>query len=419
MLTSCSSFSPTSQKELDSSKAAPTVSLSVDSLKKFLGPSSELALADYKILKELQSGQQLSYGYLKVLEIDPTSAVVFSLNSIINSKTFRACSSEDRVALMDILYSGLTESRASRFTKCFATEGCFAALNSRDLVGQRLITSLHALSKGPIDKDLRSQRAAMVAALLEHACGLRPLDQGATNGCGPVSCLLALGNRAEIIRLVNGLCSPEGKVRLASGVILYRSKSSTRDNRDRDQGSAIRVLSSSVLNHANGSLFNYSSIFDVNHFGPVVFPGMLSAWTLQAMNDLRGEPHKILKGRQASVENIKTALENGKYVLVLRASGPTHWHWIVVRRIKGDWAYFQDPNGTPPLCEKSDLSKNKPNKISSQNTLSKYFNNNSEAKFPEKSFGPPLEAIYRVPLSALDECSKAIIVEASSFPDKN
>jgi hypothetical protein len=336
--------------------------------------------------------------------------------NIIKSKAFQDSSNENQVALLEILHSALTAKSASRFQRCFSSRNFHSALASLDLVGQTLLSNLHALATEAIHPELESQRAALVTGLFEYACGLRPLDQGNSKGCGPVCCLIALGNKAEIIRLVQGLSSLHGAVRLASGAIMQRCNSSIPNNGDDELGPAIRILAAAVLNHGNGSLFGFSSRLDLNFIGPVGFPGMLSSWTKNALTDLTGEPHTLLKGPNASVESMKGALLHCKYLVVLRKATATNWHWIVVRHIDKDWVYFQDPNGTPyALPHESVLDKRKKVFVVKKSKPPK---SQAEINFPEEYCNIIPLGMYRVPTAALASCTKVVIAPAAAIQFK-
>ena len=84
-----------------------------------------------------------------------------------------------------------------------------------------------------------------------------------------------------------------------------------------------------------------------------------------------------------------------------------------MRKIEGNWAYFQDPNGAPVQTEinpsemKTAQLEKPPVRIPK---IGEFINRNSLKNFPEVAFGDPLKAMYKVPLDALQKCTKSIIV---------
>lgn len=415
MLSACNSALPDRQSLLQQTTNTIPSRTSIYDLRQSLGASFKIANQSYNQLKKYPDGDRLGKLYLSIIANSPKPAAVEALNSILASNAFRF--SSNKVALLEILSSGFNQDRAARFEKCFESDACQEALKSLDTCGQTLLFNLRSLAVDPIAPKLEAQRGAIVAALFEFACGLRPLDQGDSYGCGPIACLLTVSKSAEIIRLVRGLCSPAGSVRLASGEMMQACASSLKDNKDREQGSAIRILASSLLDHSNGKFLRYSRSLDLNHIGLAGFPGMISSWALKALEDLNGKPHTILYGKEASIDAIKKSIDDSGYAVLLRASAPCDWHWIVVRKIEGNWAYFQDPNGSPVRTEMTppeiktlrinNLLENLPVRIPK---ISAVINRNSLKNFPEVAFGDPLKAIYRVPLDSLQKCTKSIIV---------
>lgn len=426
LLSACNNFAP-NLRQIDSKPAAIKLQ-SQASLSLTLGPTLYIVKADLKGFENLQGTKQLSSLYLQIVSESPWPVTVNSLHSITSSKKFLEASTSEKICLLEILRPAFNADTGIIFQECFESEKFWSIMKSHDLIGQSLFTNLHKLATQPVEPIIEQQREKMIVDLFEFAYGRKPLDQCNSYICGPVACLIALDNKAEITRLVQGLSSNQKSARLSSGIIMQRCDADPAQAHDTHISPALRLLASSVLDHSNGNLLKCSVSSDLNNIGPLAFPGMLSAWCLKAMNDLTARPHTLLKGKDASVHAIKNTLDrNGQYAVVLRVSSPLNWHWIVVRRIEGQWAYFQDPRGAPPKLVDDDQqivttqqdSVSKPQAVRADFSFAQLFAEQSRENFPDVSYGQPQDGIYRIPVSKLANCCKAIIVPTSSLGSEN
>jgi hypothetical protein len=341
----------------------------------------------------------------------PEPSVEHALSSIIKSESFSTLSSKDRLLVKQILSAVINPQFAKRFDSVFADSNCRKALEQKDLLDGRLIESLHKLSQQPLySTNLESQRSGLVLVLLELACGLRPLDQGRTNACGSVACLLALSNQAEIARLVQGLSSVQGQVKLASGEILPISKSASTLIGDGEQGIAVRILSDSIQDYANGKILGFSAQQSLNYLGFLAFPGMFSNWIKTAMSDLTGSEYTVLKKDRLSLKSLQQELDKNGFAIVLRTASVADWHWIVVRRIEGEWAYFEDPNG--PFYSLPFVEEPRSNSRRSKGQSPKL--DPPSSTFRTEIHNSIFGGTFRVKTADLERCMRAAVVPESS-----
>lgn len=221
---------------------------------------------------------------------------------------------------------------------------------SRDLQGRNtLLHNLDRLATQPLARGI--DRAALLGEVTAEVENTVRIAQGNRNSCvaTTASILLARTNQSEYARLVGGLASPGGSVRMAGGETLSRPDGWNAAN-DGDRTTSARLMQSSLLYHG-AMLGSYDPAADTHRYGPLSMGGGLTGGGSARLNtQLQGRPYST---------HTSTSLDRGsEWNLVTRAlasgKGPfpvgLQWgsggaHEVLLERMKGDWAIFTNPSG--------------------------------------------------------------------------
>lgn len=130
----------------------------------------------------------------------------------------------------------------------------------RNADGQNLLTALGAMAKAPLAEGL--DRRAMVAETLQEVATPGAISQHDKGTCAvaSVQIMMAAQNPAEYARILTGLASPEGQVKLANGETLPRYPGAEQDDgSNRTAGS--RLWQASLMDFGNGER-TYDAVAD-------------------------------------------------------------------------------------------------------------------------------------------------------------
>src|SRR5688572_19260256 len=88
-----------------------------------------------------------------------------------------------------------------------------------------MLDSLHTIATGPVARGLESQRGYLLSSTIEGVANPERITQEARGTCTVTSMsqMLARNNPAEYARLIAGLSSPSGEVRLRNGDTIRRA----------------------------------------------------------------------------------------------------------------------------------------------------------------------------------------------------
>lgn len=182
------------------------------------------------------------------------------------------------------------------------------------------------------------------------------MQQNTWNTCAAtsVSYIHAEENPADYARVMAGLVSPEGTVKMADGTVLHRNATSLAG--DNSQRLNIdRIYQASIQDAFNGEA-GYDSRIDQNvvvHGKPYAAAGMLPSHMAAAMSAVRGRPHRVeyFHGDRAQTElHLKQRLATGERVIL-----SMNWvadlkqrsnHAVVLEAVEGDSLIIRNPWGS-------------------------------------------------------------------------
>lgn len=239
-----------------------------------------------------------------------------------------------------------------------------------DKEGQNLLGTLDKLSTQPMHADI--DRAALVSDLVQEIALPSAINQHdkATCTVTTMQILMAQEHPAEYARIVGGLASPTGKVKLANGDEIARETGTHTDDGTARSISS-RLWQPSLMEYGNGSL-DYDNANGKHSDG---HSGLYRHEVDRVADGLSGRDVNTLYVRESGnlvtdgwhslfgddnaipraeiVKRIKQSTAAGNPVPVAMAwgdrdeNGRTHGgHEILVTRIEGERVYYKNPWGT-------------------------------------------------------------------------
>lgn len=214
------------------------------------------------------------------------------------------------------------------------------------LGGKTLLANLAALSEQNLAEGL--DRASLVSDLIQEVANPVVINQKDKNTCVATSSImdLALSNPSEMVRLVAGLASVEGKVKLAGGSTIVREPKWSETLGGRTQST--HLLSEALMELGNGIL-QYDAIQDKHKaFDVGLYEGLFVFGANKILSQLHDRSYKgvIVTRWNADkvMDRMAGAIAEGKRVPVGLAWGDGG-HQVVVEAIRDGQVYYLNPHG--------------------------------------------------------------------------
>lgn len=231
--------------------------------------------------------------------------------------------------------------------------------------GQNLVQNLRSLLTQPVASGV--DRAELVRNLLCELDNPMAINQQYKGTCvaTSVAMVAATKNPAEYTRIVSGLASPEGKVRLWTGDVLEREPgwNSNTDVGYRERTVSGRLLWPALMEHGNWVL-NYDNTSDKHDVvGIKLGDGLLQyggTKVLEAMTGERYETRTIIGdlNRSSAMEEIARLTKQGEFVpagLNWASSGQHGGHEVVVAGVTDTHVVYVNPWGQLESMTKADF----------------------------------------------------------------
>lgn len=227
----------------------------------------------------------------------------------------------------------------------------------KDLVGGKtLLENLAALSQQSVASGIDQKE--LVADLVQEIADPSCIDQQLRNTCGATTAqiLIARQNPSEYARIVAGLASPEGQVKIKSGATLKRDPDWSAADGGRTISS--QLIQPAFMDHSNGGLFDYTNAKDGRKVGPWSVPGMLPNEMVKVLQDVTGKNYDHF---EAVSLNPLDSLQFGLCVGKLKKAAPGKEvpimvnyadeknalvpHWLLVTGVKDGKVNYINPWG--------------------------------------------------------------------------
>ena len=230
-------------------------------------------------------------------------------------------------------------------------------LTERDLKGGTLLDSLAQLSTQELASGL--DRKTLLTELVERIVDPRKISQRNRGTCTVTSLefILASKKPAEFARIITGLCSRKGTVKLADGSTMKRDASCLEPD-DSGRATIDRIFQSSAMEYGNGLLQNYDNREDENEvYGFVDTGSGLSGGEFDDVIDgISGQNYSVNKyedsqaARTDLTHRFQRAIADGHHILVAmrwsnREGGKHGYHQVVLLDASPDRMSFWNPWG--------------------------------------------------------------------------
>ncbi|MNR86735.1 hypothetical protein D3C72_175910 [compost metagenome] len=212
--------------------------------------------------------------------------------------------------------------------------------------GGTLLANLAALADQKLASGLT--RESLVSDLIQEVENPVVINQKDKNTCVATSSVmdLALRNPAEMVRLVSGLASPEGKAKLAGGKTIAREPKWDQTLGERTQSA--HLLSEALMELGNG-LFSYDEVNDKNGaLGLGLYEGLFVFGANRILSQLHDRDYDGIVVHRKNADKVMSRLAAdtaaGKRVPVGLAWGDGG-HQIVAEGVKDGQVYYLNPHG--------------------------------------------------------------------------
>lgn len=218
--------------------------------------------------------------------------------------------------------------------------------------GDDTLAALDALAQQPLAAGLK--RSELVSDLIQELAVPSAINQKNKNTCAAASLqiLWAMQEPAELVRIVAGLASPGGTVKLASGTEIFRAQGTERADDSRRSASS-RLWQAAMLELGNGPDATYDNRKDENSRGfDGLDPIQINA-VVDALNGRKNVRMPIYTNKpEAIIARIESETAAGRPVPIglkwgeRDADGEIHGsHMVLATRVEAGRLYFNNPWG--------------------------------------------------------------------------
>ncbi len=356
------SLRETAQQHVDSSKPAGV-----------FGGMAGAGLKAPKSLEETQGFQALSpslKGQTQSLAQGANAMDRATLSGLVNSSSFRGMDADSQQKAINVFRAADSKGRFDLNVLAARNVGGKPALLDRDSTGHTTLDNLDKLASGPLSDEFAKEgvsRKQLLGSTIQEVGQPGQINQDSKGTCTVTSVSYALSQRnpAEYARLVQGLASPEGQVKLRNGDTLDRNGTGIAPDTATDRSASERLLQSSLMDYGNGRLYSYDNVSDTHQSN--LAQRVARGWG----NMLGVEASPVAKGRsglgETGIKKVYDGLFGGDAKLVVNDAAGTKaldalagakpstamltlkWgnsaHEVAFDRIEGDRVYFRNPWG--------------------------------------------------------------------------
>jgi hypothetical protein len=223
-----------------------------------------------------------------------------------------------------------------------------SALLDKDKDGRTLLSNLHAMATGKLAPALEEQgitRASLLSSVMQEAGQPGEINQSNRGTCTVTAMqyMLCKEDPAEYVRLMRGLTSPGGTVKMRNGDTLKREEDSIAPDSATSRSASERLFQSAMMEYSNGKL-NYSNVTDTSTGKNTARSGLNGDEQERGLQALFGRDYEQFGGKpDKAVEVLKKA--SGQRLLLDLKWGKNGGHAVTFVKIENDRVYFRNPWG--------------------------------------------------------------------------
>lgn len=236
----------------------------------------------------------------------------------------------------------------------------------KDLLGNNtLLGNLATLNSEPLASGV--DRQTVVTDVICEAENPVRIDQQAKGTCGATTATILLIRKdpAEYARLIAGVASPDGTVKLKGGATVSRVSDWQATN-DGGRTMSCRLLQPALMNLGEFPLTHYDNTKDYAYLGPIALPfdsGLINGAEAKLDTQLTGQhysSHSIIRWNRDSVWNgLKDALSKGQGPIPVSidwnvGDGPGG-HFVQVDKVENGQVYITNPWGDRETFSESEF----------------------------------------------------------------
>ncbi|MDY7227513.1 hypothetical protein [Hyalangium rubrum] len=247
------------------------------------------------------------------------------------------------------------------------------ALLDTDTTGKTLLSNLHQIATQPMPQsfaDAGVTRESLLGSITQEASNPGQINQHDRGTCTVTSMqyMLNSSNPAEYMRLMAGLTSESGEVKLANGDTLSRDKDSIAMDSATDRSSSERLFQSAMMQYAKGGdEDDYSNVADKDEgLDAGEQEDALEGLFSKGFDNESGSMWNFTPGEEEVLNLLKERSPQDTYIRMKWGEGKEGGHAVVVDRVENGRVYFRNPHG--PGGTQGDKLEDPPRIVEDPNT---------------------------------------------------
>jgi hypothetical protein len=239
------------------------------------------------------------------------------------------------------------------------------ALLDTDTTGKTLLENLNQIATQPMPQsfaDAGVTRESLLASITQEASTPGQINQHDRGTCTVTSMqyMLNSNNPAEYVRLMAGLTSESGQVRLANGDTLSRDADSIAMDSATSRSSSERLFQSAMMQYARGGAEgDYSNVTNKDDgLQAGEQERALEALFSNGYDNYDGTWYNFTPGNEDVLNRLRDRSPEDTYIRMHWGEGKEGGHAVVVDRVENGRVYFRNPHG--PGGTQGDVLTNPP-----------------------------------------------------------
>jgi hypothetical protein len=291
--------------------------------------------------------QDQAHALFALSRLDGDAASAASLAGLVEAPAFAGNSN----GLLDVFDAASPAGRGELVT--LANRPLAEGLLNRDSQGGTLLSSLQRIATGPLDPQFAQTgvtRDSLLDSILQEVTEPGQINQGSRGTCAATSMqyMLCVQNPAEYARLMQGLLSPAGSVKLANGDDLHRVTDSIAPDDNTTRSPSERIFQCAMMDYSDNAGIHE----DYDNTDPSdIHRGLSRYEQRRGLEGLFGRDFHLWGPGGYVHRDLIDVLKDGMPTPTLAdlywkdSAGKDSSHAVVVTRVENDRVYFRNPQG--------------------------------------------------------------------------